>query len=300
MSDVWVEKKFTYQGVPTNTEVEFQHHYGKCPLASDHVHSKIEMLYCVKGEYRAVLGGETEYRFSKGDLLVINSWEVHRNYCESELDAAQWVIKLEPEILYNTTCSVFEAQYALPFLFQDYKHPRLLKAGELAESIVPTCLKEICRESQEQSYGFELAIRAALCRIFTWILRHWNQNDLLFSNKTCPSKMGTHNLQKTLSYVEEHYAEPIEVADMARLCNLSYSYFSHQFRQSIGTTFSEYLNARRIAEAERLLGTTDATISEIALQVGYSNPGYFIQKFKAQKGVSPRKFREIYLTQKEK
>ncbi len=294
--NVQKETQRMHRGVPATLEVEYQPNGGQHQIAYPHIHSKIEMLYCTSGSYHAVLNG-IDYSFSAGDLLLINSWEVHAVRSLEERENAYWVVKVPTDLLYNSTCSVYEAQYALPFLFSNYKHPRVLKAVELVDSPVPGCLSDIFQEWESQSYGYELSIRASICRIFTWILRYWNRNDLIQGTKSDVAKNGFTNLQRVLTYVEEHFAEPLEVSQMAELCNVSYSYFSHQFRQSVGSTFNEYLNARRIAEAEKLLCTTDLNVSEISLQVGYADPAYFIQKFRKQKGVSPRKFRAIYQEQ---
>ncbi len=296
MKKVRIEEKRTYKGLPTSTEVELQQHHGKSPLAQDHIHSKIEMLYCIEGKYRAVLG-ETEYLFSKGDLLMINSWEVHRNYCETDQDAAQWVIKLEPEILYNSACSIFEAQYVRPFLFQDYQHPRLLRAEELAGSVVPECLNNLFQEAETQQYGFELAIRTNLCQIFTWILRHWNSTGEFHWIAAASGAENLLWLQQVFDYVAIHYREPIETAQVAELCNYSYSYFSHLFHQTVGTTFKDYLNSYRITQAEKLLCETTYNIQEIASMSGYGDTAYFIQKFRKCKGISPGKFRSIFQTE---
>ena len=50
----------------------------------------------------------------------------------------------------------------------------------------------------------------------------------------------------------------------------------------------------RMRNAQILLETTDGTISEIALLVGYDNPMYFSRVFRKEKGLSPLKYRKAY------
>ena len=83
----------------------------------------------------------------------------------------------------------------------------------------------------------------------------------------------------------------ITALDVAKHCNLSYSYFSRTFKKIMKQSFTEYLNSYRISKAEYLLSATDKSIVEIADELGFSTPSYFIQQFKAKKNISPKKYR---------
>ncbi|MBR5057184.1 MAG: helix-turn-helix transcriptional regulator, partial [Clostridiales bacterium] len=56
--------------------------------------------------------------------------------------------------------------------------------------------------------------------------------------------------------------------------------FSRFFRHALGQTFSDYLLYVRLTEAEKLLITTSKSISQIALDTGFSTSSYFITQFK--------------------
>jgi AraC-like DNA-binding protein len=60
----------------------------------------------------------------------------------------------------------------------------------------------------------------------------------------------------------------------------------------MGKTFTNYLNYIRITEAEKLLLTTEMTMTEIAQETGFSSSSYFIQQFKQYKNISPSQFRK--------
>lgn len=55
-------------------------------------------------------------------------------------------------------------------------------------------------------------------------------------------------------------------------------------------TFVDYLNYIRITEAKKLLLTTKMNVTEVALNVGYSNTSYFIRQFKRYNKLSPKQF----------
>ena len=94
-------------------------------------------------------------------------------------------------------------------------------------------------------------------------------------------------LKPALDYIKKNYARNISLNNMASLCNISTSYFSKLFRRFIGENFSNYINKLRIEKAAELLAETDIPITNIALDLGYEDSGYFIKVFKKIKGVTP-------------
>ena len=75
---------------------------------------------------------------------------------------------------------------------------------------------------------------------------------------------------------------------------MSTSYFSRFFNSAVGMGFTEYLTFVRITEGERLIVSTDMSITDISSRVGFSNPSYFITQFRKQFKVSPKKYRQQF------
>lgn len=98
-------------------------------------------------------------------------------------------------------------------------------------------------------------------------------------------------LKPALDYIEKNYTLNIGLNSMASLCNISTSYFSKLFRRTIGENFSNHINKIRIQKAKELLKTTDDPITNIALDLGFEDSGYFIKVFKKLVGSTPSRFR---------
>lgn len=105
------------------------------------------------------------------------------------------------------------------------------------------------------------------------------------------------NLAMIISYIQQHYMEPISLSDVANHFHFNPSYLSTLFSSHHGEGFSEYLNRVRVDKAAELLQTTDMAISDISVQVGYSDHSYFTKVFKKLKGISPSQFRKSYMMQ---
>jgi len=108
---------------------------------------------------------------------------------------------------------------------------------------------------------------------------------------TSPNQINDHNLRRLLEYIDIHYAEPLNLTDVAKHFHFNPSYLSSYFSTHKGEGFIEYLNRVRIEEASKLLVQGGATISEISGMVGYSDHSYFCKVFKKIKGVSPSQYR---------
>ncbi len=102
---------------------------------------------------------------------------------------------------------------------------------------------------------------------------------------------GAARLKEVLSYVAEHYAEPITVAQAARAAHYSPAHFMRFFHAGTGQSFMAYLTEHRLAAAARALQETDAAVSEIAQSCGFASASYFCRRFREKYGATPRAYR---------
>lgn len=99
-------------------------------------------------------------------------------------------------------------------------------------------------------------------------------------------------LKQAICYIDEHYrSEDISLNRVAKEVDLSPNYLSAVFSQEMGTTFVEYLTAKRMEKARELLRSSDLRSGEIAAAVGYKDSHYFSFLFKKTQGCTPRDYR---------
>jgi AraC family transcriptional regulator len=98
-------------------------------------------------------------------------------------------------------------------------------------------------------------------------------------------------LHRARDYVESCFDQPLSVAAIARVACLSPYHFQRMFRQAFGKTPMQFLQARRLRAARRLLATTDRPITSICFDVGFESLGSFSWLFRREFGLSPRDFR---------
>jgi AraC-like DNA-binding protein len=92
--------------------------------------------------------------------------------------------------------------------------------------------------------------------------------------------------------MDRDYALPLDVSRLADIALVSPAHFIRTFRGTFGETPHRYLQRRRIERAMYLLRTTDRSVTEVCMEVGFSSLGTFSRTFTSIVGVAPTAFRE--------
>ena len=105
----------------------------------------------------------------------------------------------------------------------------------------------------------------------------------------------TQTLHTIHTYIDQHLAEPISLAELAEQVYLNPVYLSRAYKQITGQNISKYIADRRLEKARSLLTNSTARISEIAGQIGYESPAHFSRTFKKSTGMTPQEYRDRYV-----
>jgi AraC-like DNA-binding protein len=100
------------------------------------------------------------------------------------------------------------------------------------------------------------------------------------------------HLRRARDRIDRHYAEPLDLAELARVAAVSRYHFVRCFGAVFGETPMRYLTRRRIERAQDLLRSANLTVTEICVLVGYSSLGSFSSTFRALTGESPVEYRD--------
>lgn len=98
-------------------------------------------------------------------------------------------------------------------------------------------------------------------------------------------------LKKSLAYVNAFYNTEIKIPALAKMEGLSTSRYNAVFRQSMNMSPTDYIIKTRITFACELLVTTELSIKEIGVLVGYNDAHFFSRIFRSKVGISPKEYR---------
>jgi len=104
-------------------------------------------------------------------------------------------------------------------------------------------------------------------------------------------RSSTRHLLRARDLADVRYAEPLTVADMAAAAGLSPAHFSRAFQRAFGESPHAYLLTRRLERAAALLRSTDRSVAEICLRVGWTSVGSFTSSFTRVHGTTPTAYR---------
>lgn len=145
--------------------------------------------------------------------------------------------------------------------------------------------EKIIREYRLRQAGFEQISCAYLVQVLTLAKRRIDA-----AAEERPA--GPPDLSPALEDMQTEFAKNREIADYAKMCSISSSYFISRFTKEYGIPPYRYLTEIRISQAKHLLLETGISISEIARSIGYSDPFCFSRIFRKYTGISPSEFRK--------
>jgi len=103
--------------------------------------------------------------------------------------------------------------------------------------------------------------------------------------------LGQYRLNKVFDYIEAEMENGLSVAALASVTDLSIQHFSAAFLNSTGLRPHRFILNRRIERAKLLLLTTDMSIAEVSLAIGFASQSHFAERFREMTGVTPLRFR---------
>jgi AraC-like DNA-binding protein len=99
------------------------------------------------------------------------------------------------------------------------------------------------------------------------------------------------HLRRARDLIDREYAQPLEVAALARAALMSTAHFSRKFRDAYGETPYAYLMTRRIERAQALLRGGEMSVTEVCMEVGCTSLGSFSARFNEMVGETPTAYR---------
>ncbi len=283
----YAEKAFIINGVQSwfqciDCFAKESNEHDKVSVDRYHYHEYIEFLYALDTDMNVWING-SPHQMVSGDLVIINSRELHN--ISFNRDSHYICVKFSPRILYFDDNSLFEFKYVTPFL-SDRSPQKLFHKKDFENVDLHALSLEILDEWKNQGPAYELLIRADILKIFTGIFRYWDKQNVFHSEAIL-----TEPIKKALLYIADNF-DTVTARDAALHCGLSYNHFSTSFKRTVGRSFNDYITLLRISEAEKLLLSSEKSITEIALSCGFASTSHFISRFKTQKGITPGQLRK--------
>jgi AraC-like DNA-binding protein/mannose-6-phosphate isomerase-like protein (cupin superfamily) len=261
-----------------------------------HTHDYIQIWYVMEGcfEHKVLTAN---YIMEKGDLFIIPPYIVHEvKIFEGKnvrvIGCEFLAVFLNESINENYIDSfLFDFAYLEPFFMaNEMFQPRLHLKGE-SRIKVEELLINMFDEFTNRKKFFEISIKSDLLKMLTIIAREY-ENHINDEDKKLFIRYKDY-INKTIEYINEHFAEKINLNELCRMSMMSHTYFSYIFKQITGKTYIHYINELRMKNALDLFKNNEMSISDICFASGFNNSTYFNKVFKRYTGFSPGKYKQL-------
>lgn len=239
-----------------------------------HAHEDtVEICFVAKGLLRWWVG-DTTFEIHPGDILVMMPGVEHGSSDSTLQPCEYYALHIDPSLLSPAIRNAFESPG-----FGGY-HPFQSEAGDL--------LKRIYQEHAEPKPFSEETCESLLTLLITSLARNGMLNH--------PASQDNYLVYRAMrSIVQADYGQ-LTVDALADQLRVSTVWLTRVFQKEVGQAPGEWIRARKLDEAKRLLTETNESVIAIAIRLGFGSSQYFATAFRRDTGLSPSEYRERLLT----
>lgn len=253
-----------------------------------HWHEEMEIIYIKKGQALVTVDFE-QFQACAGSILFILPGQIHSIEQFKNESTEYENILFKTDMLLSRKTDICNRSYFLPLLDGSLQIPTHFMPQMPHYAEIASCIDgadEICKTTPD---AYPLAIKGQLYLMFFTLFSKCTLKEMRRKDSKSLEKM-----KLIITYIEKNYMEKITIEDIANELGLSQSHFMKFFKNTMGTTFIDYLNDYRLTLSSRLLVSSDSSILDIAAEAGFENLSYFNRLFKKRFGVTPREYRKLY------
>ncbi|MBC8081268.1 MAG: AraC family transcriptional regulator [Gorillibacterium sp.] len=272
---------------PFAYDLSIHHRTTSYPL---HRHTYLEFSYVTEGSGIQVINGE-RIPMIPGTFSVILPYQFH----SLEVNPGEKLVFYNCSMGMNILLSASDNGIALKRMLLDEAEslPFSIDLSPTTSEPIERLLKEMLDEFTSTRLWRELRFQVLLCEVMIQFdrLRREKANQVL-PHRNVRKQRSSSLVWDIASYLYHNYQEDLTLKRLGLHFHVNPTYISTAFRQTTGENFHEFLQNVRIRHACALLLSSEASITEIAGEVGFSSYSAFGRTFRQNMGVSPAQFRK--------
>lgn len=269
-----VSKSFPFNIYPCSIPLDFN-------FVALHWQDTMELIYVKKGKGLIQIGIEV-FEANENDIFIIPPKILHalRSITHYSMEYENFFFDLRFLGLHTAdTCS---QNYLIPLSLGQIHFPTRIQKDNQYYIKLADCLIQTENLCKDKNNGYELGVKSYMMLFIYYLFQLTNDT---------PHKKESNRLTQVLALVEHNFEKPLTIKQVSTLCGYSTSHFMRWFKQMTGSSFTTYLNERRLVAATEKLNQTNDTILSICESVGFENLSNFNRQFKKRYGLSPREYR---------
>jgi AraC-like DNA-binding protein len=247
-----------------------------------HYHPEYELVLIIKGNGKRFVGNHVA-DYEEGNLTFLGPNLPHLFRKQNNaINGGSLVIHFKDEFLGNEFGTIPEMQ-KIRLLFEKSKMGLHIK-GQTRDKI------SLQMHGILKQRGMERLI--ALLQLLNSLADSTEYELLSNPDVSGQNRKDNDRLNKVFDYVMTNFTNNIQIEDVAKIANMSYSGFSRYFKNRTKKTFSHFVNEIRIGHACKCLMESDVSISTVCYESGFNNLTHFTEQFKNIVKLTPNQFKK--------
>lgn len=253
------------------------------PVVTTHWHDEAELTLITSGncQYQINL---IDYEVKEGDILFISPLLLHSISLGTSDEFLSETYVFHMNFLGGNSTDICSTRYLTPMVNQELLIPCLITPEHPIYLSLRKIFNQINSLYDESVMGYELALKSLFLQAVFLLLQYSKKN------LNPDIKASSEKLKSVLDYIELHYAEPISISELAKLCFFSDYHFMRFFKKHMNMTCMEYINNLRLEKSVELFEQGNSSILDVSLSVGFHNLSYFHRAFKKKYHMTPLSF----------
>lgn len=271
-----------YEMVPHNKIKGINILVNEIKMRSLHVHYDAELILVINGHGK-IRVRDTGFDLSAGDVVLVNSFDPHEFMA---IDNSLRVIIVQisnhflREYYYQVRNTVFLDVLLKPCLGNNY-------------DIFVKDILDLAKHYFTSDTFYEFQCIRALSELL-YLINSNSRTTVLTDDEYTRKKRLNLRFNRISAYIETNYQEKITLSDIAKQENLTVTHLSHIFTKYFGMTFQQYLTKKRLEHALRLISDAQLSLTDIALESGFSDLKYMTKAFETTLGITPKEYQNLH------
>lgn len=252
-----------------------------------HWHEEMEAFLVTEGQIALSIEKES-YILGVGAGGFINTGSLHAATLAEQPGCRLHCLVFHPRLVGGNADSVFWQNYLHPLTSQPALKGVVFDGSESWHAKALDAIETAWQAAANEPVGYEFQVREALSGLILQLCL--NQSAI---QKELPERelREAQRIRVMLQYIQEHYMEELNVAQVAASAMISESECLRCFHRTIGMPPVRYMKQFRIQKAAKLLRATNKKIGDIGAECGFLDTSYFTKVFREMNGCTPGEYR---------